>query len=220
MMKHAVKNAGAAFANYIKGKKGRPKYKVSTSKIYKNINKTKKVKNLKKRLKREQRKVSHKIEKNIESRNSKRRPKWKRPLKECKNIQRQNKKIRLINKKLTDIRNNHLHQSTSEIVKTKPSRIVMEKLKISGMMKNRHLSKAIAEQKFYEFKRQIKYKCEMYGIEFVEVDRFYASSKICSHCGHKKTDLNLSDRIYKCSECGLTIDRDLNAAINLANYQI
>ena len=193
---------------------------VSTGKVYKNINKTPKVKKLKKRLKKEQRRVSRKIEGNIESRDSKRRPTWKRPLKECKNIQRQNQKIRLIHKKLTDIRNNHLHQTTSEIVKTKPSRIVMENLNVSGMMKNRHLSKAIAEQKFYEFKRQIKYKCEQYGIEFVEVDRFYASSKTCSHCGHIKIDLKLSDRIYECAECGLTIDRDLNAAINLANYSI
>ena len=193
---------------------------VSTGKVYQNINKTSKVKKLKKRLKKEQRKVSRKIEGNMESRDTKRRPKWKRPLKECKNIQRQNQKISLIYKKLTDIRKNHLHQTTSEIVKTKPSRIVMENLNVSGMMKNRHLSKAIAEQKFYEFKRQIKYKCEMYGIEFVEVGRFYASSKTCSHCGHVKVDLKLSDRIYKCSECGLMIDRDLNAAINLANYQI
>ena len=193
---------------------------VSTGKVYKNINKTPKVKKLKKRLKREQRRVSRKIEGNVESRDSKRRPTWKRPLKECKNIQRQNQKIRLIYKKLTDIRNNHLHQVTSEIVKTKPSRIVMENLNVSGMMKNRHLSKAIAEQKFYEFKRQIKYKCEQYGIEFVEVDRFYASSKTCSHCGHIKIDLKLSDRIYKCAECGTVIDRDLNAAINLANYSI
>lgn len=193
---------------------------VSTGKVYKNINKTLKVKKLKKRLKKEQRRVSRKIEGNVESRDSKRRPTWKRPLKECKNIQRQNQKIRLIYKKLTDIRNNHLHQVTTEIVKTKPSRIVMEDLNVSGMMKNRHLSRAIAEQKFYEFKRQIRYKCERYGIAFVEVDRFYASSKTCSHCGHIKAGLRLSDRIYKCDDCGLVIDRDLNAAINLANYKI
>ncbi|MBR1728381.1 MAG: transposase [Selenomonadaceae bacterium] len=193
---------------------------VSNGKVYGNINKTRRIKQLKKRLKREQRKVSRKIEGNIKSRDSKRRPTFKRPLRECRNIQRQNQKIRLIYKKLTDIINNYLHQTTTEIVKAKPSRIVMENLNVSGMMKNRHLSKAIAEQKFYEFKRQIKYKCEMYGIEFVEVDRFYPSSKTCSHCGHVKVDLKLSDRIYKCAECGLTIDRDLNAAINLANYSI
>ncbi|MBR5914022.1 MAG: transposase [Selenomonadaceae bacterium] len=193
---------------------------VSTGKVYKNINKTKKVKQLEKRLKREKRKVSRKLEGNIEKRDSSHRPIWKRPLRECKNIERQNQKIRSIYKKLTDIRNNYLHQITREIVKTKPSRIVMENLNVSGVMKNRHLSKAIAEQKFYEFKRQIKYKCEMYDINFVEVGRFYASSKICSQCGHKKADLKLSDRIYRCCECGLVIDRDLNAAINLANYKI
>ena len=85
-------------------------------------------------------------------------------------------------------------------------------------MRNRHLSKAIAAQKFYEFKRQIEYKSEEYGIKFIEVDRFYPSSKTCSHCGHIKSDLKLSDRTYKCPECGLIIDRDFNAAINLANY--
>ena len=126
----------------------------------------------------------------------------------------------MIYKRLTDIRNNHLHQVTTEIVKAKPFRIVMEDLNVRGMMKNRHLSRAIAEQKFYEFKRQIRYKCERYGIKFVEVGRFYASSKTCSHCGHIKADLRLSDRIYKCDECGFRIDRDLNAAINLANYKI
>ena len=109
---------------------------------------------------------------------------------------------------------------TTEIVKTKPSRIVMEDLNVRGMMKNRHLSRAIAEQKFYEFKRQIRYKCEQYGIEFVEAGRFYASSRTCSHCGRIKASLRLSDRIYKCDDCGFVIDRDLNAAINLANYKI
>lgn len=193
---------------------------LSTGKVYKNINKTRRIKQLKKRLRREQRKVSRKIEGNITKRDSRQRPIWKRPLNECKNIERQNKRIRLIYKKLTDIRNNYLHQTTTEIVKTKPSRIVMEDLNVRGMMKNRHLSQAIAEQKFYEFKRQIKYKCEYYGIEFVEVGRFYASSKTCSHCGHIKTNLRLSDRIYQCPECGLVIERDLNAAINLANYKL
>ena len=205
---------------------------LSTGKVYGNINKTPRVKELKKRLKREQRKLARKFlgntkgysEKEVIGKDGKkhiaRTPILKRPLIECKNIERQNKKIRSIHKKLTDIRNNYLHQTTTEIVKTKPSRIVMEKLNIRGMMKNRHLSKSIAEQKWYEFKRQIKYKCGWRGIEFVEVDRFYASSKNCSRCGHKKADLKLSDRIYKCSECGLVIDRDLNAAINLANCKI
>lgn len=192
---------------------------VSTGKVYGNINKTPRVRLLKKRLRRQQRRASRKLECNITKRDKNGKPIWKRPLKECKNIERQNERLRLTYKRLTDIRNNYLHQVTSEIAKAKPSRIVMEDLNVRGMMKNRHLSRAIAEQKFYEFKRQIRYKCERYRIAFVEVGRFYAGSKTCSHCGHLKADLRLSDRIYKCAECGLVIDRDLNAAINLANYK-
>ena len=96
----------------------------------------------------------------------------------------------------------------------------MEDLNVRGMMKNRHLSEAIAKQKFYEFKRQIQYKSEMYGIKVIEAERFYASSKTCSHCGHIKKELKLSDRMYICPECGSKLDRDLNAAINLANYKL
>lgn len=191
----------------------------SRTKFYKNINKSAKVRRLEKKLKREQRKASRKQEANIKSHDKSHRPIWKRPLRECKNIQRQNRKIQLLHKKLTDIRNNHLHQATAEIVKTKPSQIVMEDLNVKGMMKNKHLAEAIAKQKFYEFKRQIQYKAEMYGIKVVEVDRFYASSKTCSHCGHIKKDLKLSDRTYVCPVCGAKLDRDLNAAINLANYK-
>lgn len=170
-------------------------------------------------MKREQRKVSRKLEANIKSRDKNNRPLWIRPLRECKNIEKQHRKIWLIHKRLADIRNNYLHQTTSEIVKTKPSRIVMEDLNVKGMMKNKHLSEAIAKQKFYEFKRQIKYKAEMYGIKVIEAERFYASSKTCSHCGNIHKDLKLSDRIYVCPLCGNTLDRDLNAAINLANYK-
>ena len=191
---------------------------LSDGKVYKNINKTYEVKRLEKKLKREQRRASRKLQKNIKSYDKNHRPIWERPLKECRNLERQNRKIKLVYKRINDIRTNYLHQTTRAIVKTKPSQIVMEKLNVSGMMRNRHLSKAIAAQKFYEFKRQIEYKSEEYGIKFVEVDRFYPSSKTCSHCGHIKSDLKLSDRTYKCPECGLIIDRDLNAAINLANY--
>lgn len=187
--------------------------------FYKNINKSVEVRRLEKKLKREQRKVSRKLEANIKSRDKLNRPLWIRPLRECKNIEKQHRRIRLIHKRLADIRSNYLHQTTSEIVKTKPSQIVMEDLNVKGMMKNKHLSEAIAKQKFYEFKRQIKYKAEMYGIKVVEAERFYASSKTCSHCGNIHKDLKLSDRIYVCPLCGNTLDRDLNAAINLANYK-
>lgn len=189
----------------------------SSGKFYKNINKTKRVKFLERKLKREQIKLSRKIEANIKSYTKNRKPVYIKPLKEMNNIQKQNKIIRKLHKQLSDIRSNHLHQSTSEIVKTKPYRIVMETLNIKGMMKNRHLSKAIAKQCLYEFKRQIQYKCQKYGIAFVEADKWYPSSKTCSCCGTIKKDLKLSDRVFKC-QCGFTLDRDLNASINLANY--
>ena len=191
----------------------------SDGEFKKNINKTKIVRRLEKKLKRQQRKLNRKLEANIKSYGKNRKPIYKNPLYEMKNIQKQNQTIRNLHKKLNDIRTNYLHQCSNEIVKTKPSRIVMEHLNIKGMMKNRHLSKAVQQQKLYEFKRQIRYKCEKYGIEFVEADKWFASSKICSCCGRIKSDLKLKDRIYVC-QCGLRIDRDFNASINLANYQI
>ena len=191
----------------------------SNGSVYKNINKSKEVKRLERKLKREQRKLSRKLEANTLKRDKNNRPIYKTPLREMKNIQKQNQVIRQLHKRLTNIRTNHLHQATAEIVKTKPSRIVMETLNIKGMMKNKHLSKAIGQQKLYEFKRQIQYKCKKYGIEFVEADMWYPSSKTCSCCGVIKSDLKLKDRIFKC-ECGFILDRDLNAAINLANYQL
>lgn len=191
----------------------------SNGKVYPNINKTKEVKRLEKKLKREQRRLSRKLKANTLKKDKNNRPIYRTPLRDMKNIQKQNARLRGLHKQLTDIRTNHLHQATSEIVKTKPSRIVMETLNIKGMMKNHHLSKAIAQQKLYEFKRQIKYKSEKYGIEFVEADKWYPSSKRCSCCGGIKSDLKLKDRVFKC-ECGFVLDRDLNAALNLANYRI
>jgi putative transposase len=94
----------------------------------------------------------------------------------------------------------------------------MESLNTCGMLKNRRLSKAIQEQLFHEFKRQMEYKCAWKGIKFILADRYYPSSKICSNCGSIKDELSLSERIYKCNECGYEIDRDLNASINLRNY--
>ena len=140
-------------------------------------------------------------------------------MQECKNFQKQKRVIKLLHRRLTNIRDNYIHQTTAEIVKTKPSRIVMETLNVKGMMKNKHLAKSVQQQKFFEFKRQIAYKCQKYGIELVEVPTFYPSSKTCSRCGCIKHDLKLSDRIYRCSHCGLVIDRDSNASLNLANYQ-
>ena len=134
------------------------------------------------------------------------------------NILKTEEQIRKIHNKLSNIRKNYIHQTTHEIIEIKPKKIVMENLNVSGMMKNKHLSKAIQEQCFYEFIRQVKYKCEWNGIEFEQADRFYPSSKTCSCCGHVKKNLKLKDRIYVCDKCGTIIDRDVNAAINLMNY--
>jgi putative transposase len=191
----------------------------SDGKIFKNINKTKRVRELKKRLKREQRKFSKMINGNIDKLTVNHKPIYKKPLEECKNIQKQKERIKLIYRKLTNIRNNYIHQTTSEIVKAKPFQIVMEGLNVKQMMKNKHLAEAISDEKFYEFIRQMKYKSQRYGITFIQVDRFYPSSKMCSRCGNIKRDLKLSDRTYKCDVCGLVIDRDYNASINLANYK-
>ena len=180
----------------------------SNGMVFKNINKTKSVKKLKKKLKRLQRQVSRKYELNKEG----------NKYIKTNNIIKLERQIKLLYRKLSNIRNNHIHQATSKIVKLHPYRVVMEDLNVSGMMKNRHLSKAIAEQCFYEFIRQMRYKCEFNGIEFVQVDRFYPSSKTCCCCGHIKKDLKLKDRVYVCKECGLIIDRDKNASINLGNY--
>ena len=135
------------------------------------------------------------------------------------NIIKEEKKVKLVYRRLRNIRNNYIHQVSSTIVKTKPSRIVMENLNISGMMKNKHLAKAIAQQNFGTFKEYMKYKCELNSVEFVQADRFFPSSKLCSCCGNIKKDLKLSDRTYICLECGLIIDRDLNASINLSKYE-
>lgn len=174
---------------------------------FKNINKTTKVRKIEKRLRRLQRSVSRKYENNREG---------SRYVKTC-NIIKIEKQIQLLHRRLSNIRNNHLHQATNAIVRAKPSKVVMEDLNVKGMMKNRNLAKAISQQKFYEFKRQMEYKCEKYGIEFIQADRFFPSSKLCFDCGQIKKDLKLSDRMYRC-DCGLHIDRDLNASLNLANY--
>jgi putative transposase len=135
------------------------------------------------------------------------------------NITKQVVKVQKLHQRLTNIRTDYINKTVNEIVKTKPSYITIEDLNVSGMMKNRHLSKAIAQQKFHEFKIKLQNKCNANSIELRIVDRFYPSSKTCSKCGNIKKDLKLSDRVYKC-DCGLVIGRDLNAAINLENAKI
>ena len=180
----------------------------SNGMTFKNINKTKRVYRIKKRLRRLQRKCSRKYEMNKQG----------NQFIKTNNIIKLEKQIKLINRRLSNIRLNHIHQTTNKIIKEMPYRVVMEDLNVKGMMKNKHLSKAIQEQGFYEFKRQMQYKCEWNEIEFVQADRYYPSSKTCSCCGSIKEDLKLKDRTYVCKECGLVIDRDYNASINLSNY--
>ena len=179
----------------------------SDGNTYKNMNKTQKVKKLEKRKRRLQRSISRSYEKN------------KKGESYCKtdNVIKKEKKLLRLNRRLTNIRHDHLHKTTSEIIKRKPSFICIEDLNISGMMKNKHLSKVVQQQGFYEFRRQIEYKSAWNTIPVVIADRFFPSSKLCSCCGNIKKDLKLSDRTYKC-ECGNVIDRDYQAALNLKKY--
>lgn len=178
---------------------------VSNGKVYKNINKTNKIKKIEKKLKREQRKLSRKLE-NYKNK--------KKGGATHKNIDKQILKVQKLYKKLNNIRTDYINKIISKLVKIKPAYITIEDLNVSGMMRNRHLAKAIASQKFYEFRVKLKVKCEVYGIELRIADRFYPSSKICHNCGNIKKDLKLSDRIYVC-DCGYKEDRDLNASLNL-----
>ena len=176
---------------------------LSNGKTYKNINKSARLKKLEKQLRREQRCLSRKYE-NLK----------KGEVTQRANIQKQKLKVQKLHHKIDNIRTDYINKIIAEIVKTKPSYITIEDLNVSGMMKNRHLSKAVASQKFYEFRTKLKAKCDGNGIELRVVDRFYPSSKLCHCCGQIKKDLKLSDRVYRCS-CGYVEDRDFNAALNL-----
>ncbi len=180
----------------------------SDKNIYKNINKTSKVKKIEKKRRRLQRQISRKYELNSEGRS----------YKKTSNIKKLEKELLKVNQRLTNIRHNYLHQTTTEIINRKPIFIVLESLNVVGMMKNKHLAKAIQQQCFYEFYRQIQYKCLWNNIKFIEADRFYPSSKTCSECGSVKKQLKLSEREYICEECGCVIDRDYNASVNLMKY--
>lgn len=175
---------------------------VSNGKTYKNINKSVRVRRLEKQLRREQRRLSRKYE-NLKKGESTQ-----------KNIQKQKLKVQRLYHKIDSIRTDYINKTIAEIVKTKPSYIAIEDLNVSGMMKNRHLSKAVASQKFYEFRTKLKAKCDDNGIGLRIVNRWYPSSKMCHCCGSIKKDLKLSDRIYRCS-CGYMEDRDFNSSLNL-----
>ena len=174
---------------------------------YPNINKTPRVGKLEKRKRRLQRSISRRYEYNRKGNSY------------CKtrNIIKRHKEFLKVIKRLTNIRRNHLHKTTSEIIKRKPSFICIEDLNVSGMMKNKHLSKSIRQQGFYEFRRQIEYKSAWNNIPVIIADRFFPSSKLCSCCGEIRKDLKLSDRIYRC-DCGNIIDRDFQASWNLKKY--
>ena len=179
----------------------------SDGNTYKNVNKTQKVKKVEKRKRRLQRSISRKYNMN----------KRGESYKKTSNIIKREKELLKLSKRLTNIRHSHLHQITSDIVKRKPSFICIEDLNVSGMMKNKHLSKAIQQQGFYEFRRQVEYKSAWNNIPVIIADRFFPSSKLCSCCGMINKDLKLSDRIYRC-DCGNIIDRDYQASLNLKKY--
>ena len=179
--------------------------------LFHNINKSKRVRKLERKLKHANRDLSRKYETN-----------GKRDIKkkyaQTKGVMKTKALRKKTISKLSNIRHNNTHQTTRQLVSLQPKRVVMEDLSVKNLMKNKHLSKAIADQTLGEFIRQMKYKCEWNGIEFIQVGRFYPSSKKCSCCGNIKTDLKLKDRVYICHECGLEIDRDYNAALNLERY--
>ena len=176
----------------------------SNGEKYKNINKTKKIRKIEKKLKREQKKLSKKYE-NL---------KKKGGTATKSNIKKQIVKVQKLHHKLDNIRTDYVNKTISNIINQKPKFITIEDLNIKGMMKNKHLSKAVANEKFYEFRSKLTNKCNVLGIELRIVDRFYPSSKLCHLCGSMKKDLKLKDRIYKCN-CGYIEDRDYNASLNL-----
>ena len=182
-------------------------------KPFKNINKSQEVKRLKKKLKRKQKQASRKYENGKIQIGKEGENRYK--FTKTNNIKKLEREIKLIQRRLSNIRLNHIHQITTAIVKTKPSRIVVEDLNVKGMLKNRHLSKAIQERCFHKFTSILEYKSKFNGIEFVKADRFYPSSKTCSCCGAIKKDLKLKDRVFTCPSCNSRIDRDKNASINL-----
>ena len=180
---------------------------VSNGQVYKNINKSAKMRKLEKQLRRAQRCLSRKYEDHKKGESTQR------------NIQRQKLKVKRLHKRITDIRTDHVSKTIAEIVKTKPSYIAIEDLNVLGMMKNRHLSKAVASQKFYEFRTKLTAKCAENGIELRIVDPWYPSSKRCHRCGAIRKDLKLSDRKYRCA-CGYEADRDFNASLNIRDAKI
>lgn len=175
--------------------------------VFHNKNKSRKLRKLRSKLKHLQRKLSRKYRVNGS-------------YEETENIKKLKLQIKRLYYHIANIQKDYIHQTTHQLVEMRPCRITMEDLNVQGLMKNHKKAKAIQEQGWSEFVRQMKYKCEWNGIEFVQADRWFASSKTCSYCGSKKKDLTENDRTYICPVCGLKINRDYNAAINLMRYEV
>lgn len=177
--------------------------------LYEILQKTDHIKKLEKSIKQKQRQISRKYEQNKQG----------KKFVKTKNICKAEKRLQKKRIKEQNIKKDYFHKSTTALVRTKPQAIVLEDLNIKGMMKNKHLSHALQVTSMNQFRQILINKCEKYGIDVIEVDRWFPSSQICSECGNRKVDLKLSERIYKCDKCGLEIDRDLNASINLKHYR-
>jgi IS605 OrfB family transposase len=213
-VKDAIMNADKAFRRFFKEKKGYPGIEkmavISNGTVYRNINKSSKIRKLKKKLRREQRRFSRKIQN---------RKKVNAATGKSANLNKQRIKVQTTYYRLDSVRKDYINKTVSELVKTKPVSITLEDLNVRGMLKNRHLSAAISEQNFHYFKTRMEAKCKENGIELRIADRFFPSSKLCSSC-QSQQDLKLKDRVFKCPVCGLEIDRDLNAAINLKHCKV
>ena len=181
----------------------------SNGMFFHNVAKFDNYKKLEKSKKQKQRQVASKYEKNNQG----------EKFKKTKNIIKLEKRILKKRIKQNNIKKDYFYKSTTALVRTKPSAIVLEDLNVAGMRKNKHLSHAIQSASISMFKDMLVNKAQSLGIEIVLADRFYPSSQICSSCGNRKVDLKLSDRMYKCPICGLEIDRDYNASINLKHYR-
>lgn len=180
----------------------------SDGKVYKNINKGRVIKKLEKQKKRLQRQISRKYEMNKKG----------QKFSKTENIKKLGQRIKLLERRIYNIRNTYIHEVTKDLVRNTPKKIVIEDLNVKGMMKNKQLSRLVQQQCFYKFRQYLTYKCQLNGIKLEIADRYYPSSKICSCCGSVKKQLSLSERTYKCDKCGQEINRDYNASINLSRY--
>ena len=176
--------------------------------VFHNVSKNPMYKKISKSIKQKQRQVSRKYEMNKQG----------NKFIKTSNIKKLERRIQKKRIKLQDIKKDYFHKSSTALVRTKPKAIVLEDLNVAGMRKNKHLSHSLQETSISTFKQMLISKAESHGIEVIFADRFYPSSQICSHCGNRRVDLKLSERMYKCPVCGLEIDRDLNASINLKHY--